>query len=326
MRCSSYGACTLRAMPARSRLLVLVSALAMSACALVRCEPDEDAALTAFLPANACPRVTPGVRAGTLASDALDEISGLVESRAQPGVLWVHNDSGDRARVFAVARDGRLLAEIVLDGVEARDIEDIALGPGPKAGADFLYLADTGDNLRRRDSVQIQRLEEPKLTQGPGLLMRKERAFSIEVTYEDGPRDAETLFADARTGDLYLVEKRKLFTRQWRVGVYRLPADEVRAGNVRARRVGTIGLGPVSGGDMLPDGSGFAVRNYRTALYFARGPGESVAEALTRGACQLPLADTDRQGEALGFAADGSGYLTTSEGEHAPIFVYRFVP
>ena len=30
----------------------------------------------------------------------------------------------------------------------------------------------------------------------------------------------------------------------------------------------------------------------------------------------------ERQGEAVGFTADGSGYVTVSEGEHAPIHAF----
>src|SRR5205085_11138386 len=43
---------------------------------------------------------------GTLADPALVEASGVVESRARSGVLWVHNDSGDTARVFAITKAG----------------------------------------------------------------------------------------------------------------------------------------------------------------------------------------------------------------------------
>ena len=49
-----------------------------------------------------CPTFHPGTQVGTVAHGSLDEISGLVVSRQNAGVLWVHNDSGDSARVFAM--------------------------------------------------------------------------------------------------------------------------------------------------------------------------------------------------------------------------------
>ena len=70
---------------------------------------------------------------GTVASAAVDELSGISASRRTDGVWWVHNDSGDSARVFAVGTDGRDLGEFDLAGTAAVDWEDIAVGPGPVA-------------------------------------------------------------------------------------------------------------------------------------------------------------------------------------------------
>ena len=43
---------------------------------------------------------------GTVANVALNEASGLVASRTNPGVLWSHNDGGERPGVFALGLDG----------------------------------------------------------------------------------------------------------------------------------------------------------------------------------------------------------------------------
>ena len=86
-----------------------------------------------------CARLNPRVT-GHVQAAAATELSGLVLSRAQPNVLWTHNDSGDRARVLAIAPDGRQLADLDVAGADAVDWEDIA------ATKDALYLSDTGDN------------------------------------------------------------------------------------------------------------------------------------------------------------------------------------
>src|SRR5688572_32197460 len=49
-----------------------------------------------------CPRYRAPAAQGTLREQMLSEISGLAFSPTQ-GVLWVHNDSGDEARVYAVS-------------------------------------------------------------------------------------------------------------------------------------------------------------------------------------------------------------------------------
>ncbi|NLT76895.1 MAG: hypothetical protein GXX98_10255, partial [Planctomycetes bacterium] len=73
----------------------------------------------------------PGVEAGIVRTPLIQEASGLVASRKNPGVLWVHNDSGDTARVFAIDTRGNLLGVCSVTGAKARDWEDIAIGPGP---------------------------------------------------------------------------------------------------------------------------------------------------------------------------------------------------
>ena len=71
----------------------------------------------------------------------IKEASGLVASRKNKGVLWTHNDSGDRARVFAIStEDGHVLHELSVRGAGARDWEDLALSPSGKLCAgEFVF-------------------------------------------------------------------------------------------------------------------------------------------------------------------------------------------
>ena len=73
----------------------------------------------------------PAVQAGVIRSELMREISGIVASRQNPGVLWVHNDSGDRPRIYAIDTKGDLLGICNVGGATERDWEDIAIGPGP---------------------------------------------------------------------------------------------------------------------------------------------------------------------------------------------------
>jgi len=271
-----------------------------------------------------CPRVEPPERTGAIVSDALDEISGLVASRTQPDVYWVHNDSGDGARVFAVDATGALRAEVKLAGADARDYEDIARGPGTASNEDVLYVADIGDNLGLRSRVHLYALAEPRIV-GTGVAVLTAPTKRIEVRYEDGPRDAEALLVDPRRNDLYIVEKVGLFSRRAEAGVYRLAAEEVQRGKVVARRVAEVPLGPVTAGDVAPDGSAVLLRNYWMALHFRREGSEPLAATFARAGCAVPLADAGRQGEAIGFAADGQSYFTVSEGARSPLHRHVFV-
>ena len=147
---------------------------------------------------------------GKIADDQINELSGIVSSRRTTGVWWVHNDSGDSARLFAIGNDGRSLGEFRLAGAKATDWEDIGIGPGPKAGVAYLYVADIGDNAEARLSVQLYRVPEPavdpaKPAPSPRTLDGGE---TLTLTYPDGPHNAEAFFVDPKTGRLYIVSKR----------------------------------------------------------------------------------------------------------------------
>lgn len=276
--------------------------------------------------AAACPKVEASHVEGRVGNDDIDELSGLVASRRHAGVFWVHNDSGDDARVFAIDAHGKSLAELVLGGADATDVEDIALGKGAAGAPDVLYVADTGDNMKRRRSVQIYRVREPlTLARGAEPVELEQRADILEVVYEDGPHDAETLLVDPVQGDLYLVAKAHLLLREEPVGVYRLAHAELssKRKNV-ARKVGAIRLGPATGGDIVADGSAIVVRNYWSAMYWPRAPGQTIAEVFAKTPCRLTVSDVGYQGEAIGFTPDGSAYVTIAEGNHPAIFRYAF--
>lgn len=155
---------------------------------------------------EACPLFAPGVDRGAVAEPALVETSGIVASRRSPGVLWAHNDSGDSPRIFALDTEGRALGTYAVQSAEALDWEDIAAGPGPEEGTGYLYIGDIGDNPETRASVAIYRVLEPAVdpaAPADGTL----EAERMDVTYEDGASDSETLFFDPESGALFTVQK-----------------------------------------------------------------------------------------------------------------------
>ncbi len=261
---------------------------------------------------------------GTVGSMAIAETSGLVASRKNPGVLWVHNDSGDSARVFALSTDGALLAIYNLTDASATDWEDIALGPGPEPGTDYLYIADIGDNGKTRPFVTVYRVAEPEVDPGgSGEEIDISGAVALEFEYADGPHNAETLLSDPLTGDLYVV------TKSSTGGVSRVfPFPFPQSGSSRTvlTEVTSFQLEGASmfdriatGGDISPDGVAIVVRTYTQASLWLRAGGQTVVEALSAPACPVPLA-AEPQGEAIAFEPDGGAYLTTSEFTSQPIY------
>jgi hypothetical protein len=75
---------------------------------------------------TACPTFVPHAL-GHVDDEALDELSGIAASRTNPGSWWLHNDSGDRARVFLLDHQARRVATYAVTGADAVDWEDIAV-------------------------------------------------------------------------------------------------------------------------------------------------------------------------------------------------------
>ena len=289
--------------------------------------PDDSADPASEVP-ESCPPWPFPVVVGNLDGTGLAEASGLAASRVHRGILWSHNDSGDSARVFAIRLPDRPDGEAVpgpdaatevtafpLEGVRVTDCEDIAIGPFAGTDRDALFLADTGDNAGSRTVLSVYVFPEPSVIDGAAITDVRR----IDVSYPDGPHDCESLFVDPWTGDLYFVVKETVLeTTQ----VFRLPAP---AADVPAVPAAAIVLDPVArfpfaaatAADMSPDGLLLAVRGYFGGGLFRREPGQSVADMLATGSCDLPgfLEDPydETQGEALAFDANGTGFYTVSE-------------
>lgn len=267
---------------------------------------------------GACPGgYVAGSGAATARADAIDEASGVVESRRSPGVLFVHNDSGDGARFFAVGPDGRDEGEFRLRGATAVDWEDIALGPCPAGSC--VYLGDIGDNAAARAEPVIYRVAEPATAAGEVVDVAWD---ALPFRYPDGPHDAETLLAHPATGDLYVVTK----VESGASGVYVLRAPHAPGPARTAERVASLNLPRdagqlVTGGDLHPCGDRLLVRTYLKVYEYARpagAPFEALFAAQPRAVAFLP----ERQGEAVGWRADGRGYVTVSEGARPAIHAF----
>ncbi len=79
----------------------------------------------------------------------LDESSGMA---MHDGSLWTHNDSGDEARIFQLDMSGKIQRQIVISNADNVDWEAMA------ADADYLYIADTGNNFNTRSTLVIYRV------------------------------------------------------------------------------------------------------------------------------------------------------------------------
>jgi hypothetical protein len=276
-------------------------------------------------PFPACPRYSAGVSAGFVTNLSIREASGVAASRRYGNVLWVHNDSGDTNRVFAIATNGAPFATYLLGGAEADDWEDIAVGPGPVADTSYVYVGDIGDNGANRNSIEVYRFPEPEVTTSL-LNITLSNVDRLEFRYPDGRgENAETLLVDPTNGDIYVVSKDGSGeARVYRASPPFVPLDRVTMTLVTTLQFGTaplIGDTSTTAGDFSPSGDLFAIRTYDTAYAWRRPTGTTVDAALATVPCPLPVR-SEGQGEAFGFNRDGTGYFTLGEGSLVQLSSY----
>ena len=247
----------------------------------------------------------------------VNEASGLVVSSFDDQILWLHNDSGDRARVYAVRSDGELLATVELAGVDAFDWEDMARGPcEPGGDSSCLYLGDVGDNDRARPSLSIHRIVEPNPNEGDRVVTEIE---TMAVTFADQARDCEAIVVDENAG-VFLLAKEiggrfNVFTAQF----------SSQQGAVTLDHIGTATApsgGPrlVTGADYASDQRRLLVRTYSAAMEYRLGGDQTLHDLADVEGVAVP-ARLERQGESIGYGT--AGYWHVSEGTSPSI---HFVP
>lgn len=284
-------------------------ALAMSLCPVSVCR------------SQVAPSFGAGVALGTVLAASVNEASGLAVSRRNPGVVWVHNDG--LARLYALSTDGQMLATWRVNNAGDGDYEDVAIGPGPDPRVSYLYFGDIGNNNLTLEEFRLFRIPEPAVypyaADNP-----PSRAFPSSTTlrfrYPDFAREAESLMVDPRSGDVFIVTKAR-----GQAEVFRAAQAQLNAGGVTTLEpVATTAFSQAAAADISPAGDLIAVRQEDYAQMWTRSEVQSVGEALAGEPWFLPVIGrpTEPNGEALGFAADGSGYFTISEGPDPTLYFF----
>ncbi|MFQ5888948.1 MAG: hypothetical protein ACE5JR_02730 [Gemmatimonadota bacterium] len=259
----------------------------------------------------------------------LKEASGMIRDPRREDLFWLHNDSDNDPALYLVDVEGHLVMSVEVSGGTNEDPEDLALA---ECGDRWcLYLGDIGDNFGRRREIFVHRILLPPLpteagrrggsspsSYGVGSVPRGEVAVerSFRLRYPDGPRDAESMIIDERTGQLILISK----GREGRVSMYAARLDAEGEEPITLRRIGSLRI-PIgrstsqylTAADLSADGRQLAVRSYTTIFLF-RWPGLSAFDTTAVPAAVSLAAAAEPQGEGLTFAADYGLIYLASEG------------
>ena len=244
---------------------------------------------------------------------AATELSGLVLSRSQRGVLWTHNDSGDARALLAVGLDGRAARRRRADGRRGR-----STGRTSPPARDALYVGDIGDNVAQRDV-------DRRLPRAPSRASRRRRAG------RDGRREPHRAALPRRaraTPRRCCAIRQRRARRRRRSASAAAPAiyvaDQPVAGSdddaAPPRQRSRLGAGEaVTAGDVSADGRTIVLRTYASAFVWRAAPRRErrgrAAAAAVHGRARA--CSTEGQGEALALARDGRAFYTVPEGRGA---------
>jgi hypothetical protein len=243
--------------------------------------------------------VATGSEAVVLADESLDEVSGCAVSAKNPGVLWVHNDSGDDAVLYAVRlTDGATLGKVELKGIKATDFEDMALDSGR------LVVGDIGDNSSSRKAVRIHSVSEPKVDLKSGDQEWKLKPKTTVLTYDSGPRDAEALLIDP-SGAVIIIDK--VDGTVWR---------PTKKGVLKS--VAVLKAVSITGADRIPGSNDVLIRTYPFVFRYALPKGAPFDDVWTAKP-SLVVAPLLPQAEAVCASPDGKNGYTLSESHGKPV-------
>jgi hypothetical protein len=248
----------------------------------------------------------------------ITESSGLTPSLLHPDVFWTHNDSGNPPRIYAIGKDGNTVAALTLEGEPDVDWEAITSLRGPATslapGAPLIAVGDIGDNDADHASVRISIVREPQ---------KLESAFvqpirDLRLIYPGGPRDAEALLTDPRTGQFYIVSKTLFGSALYSVPKSIWPGDG-RTGIspvTQVKLVARMTASLITDGAFRPDGR-MVLRGYDQVFIVDKPSNVKNGRLKTLTSAMLPLQD---QGESLALIDGGKEALIGSEGVREPVY------
>jgi len=274
-----------------------------------------------------CKRWSGGEKAGALDRLQLDEASGIAVSERFPGRLYHVNDSGSGPYFYISDFDGGNTKAVRIEGFNApgSDFEDAALGKC-FGGKSCFFIADTGDNFKKRKFVRIIVIEEAE-DFGPSAVPLK----VLKLKYPDGPHNAEGA-ALHPNGDIYIFTKEEDVDnmKSYPARLFKIKREKwenAGDGEITLEYVGELDLPRLSGSDsnfgsvitsldISPDGKRFIVLTYEDAYEFdmdlSAGLKPSAGLVRDKDYRAVKLVALPQQ-ESISYIEEGRGFIYDSE-------------
>ncbi len=136
---------------------------------------------------------------GSLDTNLINESSGIAISKNYNNRMYHINDSGSKSHFFTTTVNGGNTKKVVINDYKPYDMEDLAVGEcGPE---NCLYIADIGDNRKKRDHLTIVGIKELKSFKNSVTPL-----FKLKLKYPQLKYDAESFIVHPN-GDLFVLTK-----------------------------------------------------------------------------------------------------------------------
>ena len=208
---------------------------------------------------------TPTIKQFTKVNDKrVNELSGIIKSKKYKNIYWTHNDSGDKAVIYALPLDKKLtkknIKKIKIKGATHIDFEDISYY------GDSILIGDFGNNKNKRKDLCIYMIDEPNPYKDKKVKVIKK----INIKFEDQKKfpakkknfDIEAMFTKDKK--IYILTKHRddTYTKLYRLKTIDKKInilEKISEFDVKAK---------VTGADATQDGKYVAVLTYKGIWLF----------------------------------------------------------
>jgi len=262
---------------------------------------------------------------GTISDKNIHEASGIAVSRINKDILWIINDSGNSPLIYGVNTKGEHVSTITVKDTKNNDWEDLASFEYKEKS--YILIADVGDNKAKRKEYYLHIIQEPDLNKISNTdPVSLKPSWSISFTYEDGPRDCESVGVDVPNEKILLLSKRDRppvlyelsLLKQMKTVAKRLgeikPLPQPTQSDIRLMKYTT----QPTAMDISEDGLYAVVLTYANSyIYNVENNSDWLSVFLTSPKeIVLPFL---QQAESVCFSKDGASIFVTSEKIPAPL-------
>ncbi len=249
----------------------------------------------------------------------LNENSGILISN--PNKIWLHNDGGDSAKLYAIDTLGNILKTILIQNATNQDWEDIT-----QDDSGHVYIGDFGNNNNNRQNLRIYKIEHPDSITGSSTTAQSISFYYPEQTAFPAPNNDKNYDVEAMlyyNDSLYLFTKNRTTPYSGYTRMYQIPAD---TGHHVAILIDSFATGQsnfyysITGASLSADHSSMALINSNTIWVFTNFTGNRFFDGTVQ---TYPLGFVDQK-EALDFKSNTELYFSSERSPLGAAKLYYF--